>query len=63
MVEAIKAARVAAHIVDLSRNISEAKFCDILITNKRVKKHSCFADGNNCVRCSTVCPLKLTAND
>lgn len=37
MVEAIKAARVAAHIVDLSRNISEAKFCDILITNKRVK--------------------------
>lgn len=62
-VEAIRAARMAAHIVDLSRNKDEAKLRDILITNKRAQEHSCFTDGRTCSRCSTVCPLKLTAND
>lgn len=62
-VEAIRTARLAAHIVDLSRYINEANLCDVLITNKRAKKHSCFANGNTCTRCSIVCPLKLTAND
>lgn len=62
-VEAIKAARLAAHIADLSRNINEAKLRDVFITNKRVKEHSCIANGNTCARCSTVCPLNLTSND
>lgn len=62
-IEAIRAAKVAAHIADLSRNINEVNLCDTITTNKRVKMHSCFVDNNNCSRCSTVCPLKLTAND
>lgn len=62
-IEAIRAAKVAAHIADLSRNIKEANFCDIITTNKRIRMHSCFVDSSNCSRCSTVCPLKLTAND
>ena len=62
-VEAIRAAKLAAHIVNLSLNLNEAKLRDIFITNKRVKEHSCFADGKTCARCSILCPLKLTAND
>lgn len=62
-VEAIRTAKLVAHIVDLSRNLNEANLCDVLITNKRVKKHSCFADDNACTRCSIACPLKLTAYD
>lgn len=60
-IEAIRAAKVAAHIADLSRNINEANLYDTSITNNRVKEHCCFADSNNCTRCSTVCPLKLTS--
>lgn len=63
IVEAIRAARVAAHIADLSHNLNEAKSRDTLITNIRAKEHSCFTNGKKCVRCSTVCPLKLTTND
>lgn len=62
-VEAIRVARLSAHIVNLARNINEAKLLDIYITNKRVKELSCFANGRTCARCSMVCPLKLTAND
>lgn len=62
-VEAIKAARLAAHIADLSRNQNEARLHDVLITNKRVKEHSCIANGKTCARCSTVCPLNFTGND
>ncbi|MBO7287767.1 MAG: phosphomethylpyrimidine synthase ThiC [Bacteroidales bacterium] len=59
-IEAIRAAKVAAHIADLSRNINEANHYDTIITNNRMKEYSCFTDSNNCTRCSTVCPLKLT---
>ena len=60
-VEAIRAAKIAAHIADLSRNINETNLYDTIITNNRMKEHSCFADSKNCTRCSTVCPLKLTS--
>ena len=60
-VEAIRAAKVAAHIADLSRNFNDANLYDTIITNNRMKAHSCFADSKNCTRCSTVCPLKLTS--
>ena len=60
-IEAIRAAKVAAHIADLSRNINEANHYDTIITNNRMKEYSCFTDSNNCTRCSTVCPLKLTS--
>ena len=62
-IEAIRTARIASHIVDLSRNVTEAKKYDMYITNKRVKNHCCFADGTMCNRCSIVCPLKLNRND
>lgn len=61
IIEAIRAAKVAAHIADLSRNINKAYLYDAFITNNRIKEHSCLTDSNNCTRCSTVCPLKLTS--
>lgn len=62
-VEAIKTARLAAHVVNLSRNISDVMLHDINITEKRVKERCCFAGSNSCARCSMVCPLKLSIND
>lgn len=61
IIEAIRAAKVAAHIADLSRNINKAYLYDAFITNNRIKEHSCLTDSNNCTRCSAVCPLKLTS--
>ena len=61
IIEAIRAAKVAAHIADLSRNVNKAYLYDAFITNNRIKEHSCLTDSNNCTRCSTVCPLKLTS--
>lgn len=61
--EAIKTARIAAHIADVSRQIPEAVIKDKLITNKRASLHKCFADGSDCNRCSTVCPLKILIDD
>ena len=61
IIEAIRAAKVAAHIADLSRNINKVYLYDAFITNNRIKEHSCLTDSNNCTRCSTVCPLKLTS--
>lgn len=62
-IEAIQAARVAAHVADLSRDIEETWAKDIGICKKRALMHSCFVDGSNCIRCSAVCPLKLNTND
>ena len=62
-IEAIKSAKLAAHIADLSRNINGAKNLDNNITEKRIERLSCFADGSMCSRCSIVCPLKLTDHD
>lgn len=62
-IEAIKAARLAAHIADLSHNVNKATLQDVQITKDRVKKHSCFTSGDTCERCSIVCPLKLISND
>ena len=58
-IEAIRAARVAAHVADLSKGIKGAWDIDNRISTVRAKSHTCFADGASCVRCSGVCPLKL----
>lgn len=58
-IEAIRTARIAAHVADLSRGIKEAWEIDKTVTEVRATNHSCFADGTSCVRCSAVCPLKL----
>lgn len=61
--EAIRTARLAAHIINLSRGIGESVDKEKLITEKRVGSLSCFASQDSCVRCSMVCPLKLFSND
>lgn len=58
-IEAIRTARIAAHVADLSKGIKGAWDIDNKISTVRAMSHSCFADGSTCVRCSTVCPLKL----
>lgn len=61
--EAIKAARVAAHIADVSRQIPEALIKDKFITDKRANLNKCFADDTSCNRCKSVCPLKILTDD
>ena len=61
--EAIKAARVAAHIADVSRQIPEALIKDKFITDKRANLNKCFADDTSCNRCKSVCPLKILTHD
>ena len=62
-IEAIRSARLAAHVVDLNRKLPEAINEDRNVTNNRAEQHNCFADGTTCTRCSDVCPLKLFPND
>lgn len=57
--EAIEAAKLAAHIADISRHISEAVHSDEFITEQRSLQRNCFANGESCSRCSSVCPLKI----
>lgn len=61
--EAIRTARLAAHIADVARQIPEALAEDDAISTERAKLNNCFADGKSCKRCSDVCPLKIVAND
>lgn len=61
--EAIRTARLAAHIADVARQIPEALAEDDVISTERAKLNNCFADGKSCKRCSDVCPLKIVAND
>lgn len=60
--EAIRVAKIAAHIADISRGIESAKIKDYGVSQKRGKSHNCFADGSECTRCNDVCPLKLMSN-
>lgn len=61
--EAIRSAKLAAHIVDLSRNVHDVLIEEKRITDKRKNLHSCISDGTACIRCSNVCPLKILPND
>lgn len=61
--EAIKAAKVAAHIADVSRQIPEALNKDKYLTDKKACLQKCFANSMNCDRCSSVCPLKILSDD
>lgn len=56
-IEAIKTAKLAAHVIDVARGIDTEKDREML--NKRVEKHSCIiGEGAQCLRCSNYCPLK-----
>lgn len=55
--EAIKTAKLAAHIIDVAKGINLNE--DSEIFEKRAAKHSCIAgDEIDCNRCSSFCPLK-----
>ena len=55
--EAIKTAKLAAHIIDVSKGINVNS--DTETYTNRARKHSCLVkDGVNCSRCSFFCPLK-----
>lgn len=56
--EAIRTARLAAHIVDVTRGISLE--IDSALYEERAESCSCIlGQGNNCTRCSIYCPLKM----
>lgn len=55
--EAVRAARVAAHVIDIHRlNATEA---DAAVVAERVKNHTCVAGKatRGCTRCGATCPL------
>lgn len=55
--EAIRTARLAAHIIDVARGINLEKETEML--EKRVKNQCCIVEeGRECRRCSMYCPLK-----
>lgn len=56
--EAIRCAKVTAHIIDVARGIQREK--DYKIYQQRAKQQNCLAGtGTDCERCSMYCPLKL----
>lgn len=61
--EAIRTAKLAAHVADLSRNVPNALIDEKKVTNIRTNLHSCIPDGTACSRCSDICPLKMFSYD
>lgn len=60
--EAIRSAKLAAHIIDVARGIDMEKDTEML--NKRAGNRSCIIeDGRDCHRCSMYCPLKTFESD
>lgn len=60
--EAIRTAKLAAHIIDVARGINSEKDTEML--NMRAENRSCIIeDGGDCHRCSMYCPLKTFESD
>ena len=60
--EAIRTAKLAAHIIDVARGIDMEKDWEML--NKRAENRSCIIEeGRECHRCSMYCPLKTFESD
>lgn len=60
--EAIRTARIAAHIIDVARGINQEAETEML--NKRAKSQCCIVEeGRECRRCSMYCPLKTFETD
>ena len=60
--EAIRTAKLAAHIIDVARGINSEKDTEML--NMRAENRSCIIeDGRECHRCSMYCPLKTFESD
>jgi len=59
--EAIRSAKLAAHIIDVARGID--KDVDNKIYTERANNRSCLSDNNmDCTRCAQFCPLKSESN-
>lgn len=60
--EAIRIARIAAHIIDVARGINLEAETEML--DKRAKSQCCIVEeGRECRRCSMYCPLKTFETD
>lgn len=59
MQEGISAAKVAAHMIDVSKGIPEAIDIDKQTYFRRSVTKNCLLSDVDCLRCSTQCPLKL----
>ncbi len=60
--EAIRTARIAAHIIDVARGINQEAETEML--DKRAKSQCCIVEeGRECRRCSMYCPLKTFETD
>ena len=60
--EAIRTARIAAHIIDVARGINLEAETEML--DKRAKSQCCIVEeGRECRRCSMYCPLKTFETD
>ena len=60
--EAIRTARIAAHIIDVARGIDLEK--ETVMLDKRAKNQCCIVEeGSECHRCSMFCPLKTIDTD
>ena len=56
--EAIRTAKLAAHIIDVSRGVNTTE--DNKLFEQRSKQHNCLAGvAKDCSRCAELCPLKL----
>lgn len=56
--EAIKTAKLAAHIIDVAKGINTED--DVKLFNKRSSLKNCLGEANgDCVRCANYCPLKF----
>lgn len=57
--EAIKTAKLAAHIIDVARGIDTEK--DVKMFEKRASLENCLGKANgDCTRCAQYCPLKFS---
>lgn len=59
MIEAIKTAKLAAHIINVSNGVVEDLSEDLQLVNERSSHNDCIHGNEQCNRCSDVCPLKL----
>ena len=58
-IEAIRTARVAAHIIDIHNNNDTSR--DMRVAEKRAKANTCIfgKDTKYCDRCEELCPLSI----
>lgn len=59
MVKGIKAAKLTSHIINTSRGYALNLEKEKIVYKNRSERRSCFNEGEDCKRCSFMCPLKI----